>query len=483
MTLRLRLTLLYTVLFGGILLIIGSLTYYLVSYLLVNQIDEDLTMAANELVASLRLNSHDQYELTSLGEEFPPENIYFQVWGGNSRLQLSQPPNWSESLDEEGLRGAQLAIHSTFSNSRHLRVLSALLISSRGTTGVLQVGINLNQLDTTQATLAEVLIIVTLVGMAITGVLVWFLTGRTLSPLSAVTKAATQITRTSDLSNRIEMTGERQDEVGKLIQAFNTTLVRLEELFNSQRRFLADVSHDLRTPLTVIKGNVDLLRKMGKVEEESLNSVDMEVNRLTRLVGDLLLLEQAETGRLPMESKLVALDDLLLQVFQQIRLLTGRRLRLIFKDIDELEVMGDRDRLKQVFINLLSNAVEYTPRGGSVTLSLKMAGNEAMTTIQDTGPGIPASDLPHIFERFYRGERSRKRHRDKGFGLGLSIAYWIIQQHEGRIEVESLEGHGTTFKVFLPLAEGEEEQRIQVERTGGEEQKRPVVLPPNLDIR
>jgi signal transduction histidine kinase len=228
-------------------------------------------------------------------------------------------------------------------------------------------------------------------------------------------------------------------------------LERLEQLFNSQRRFLADVSHELRTPLTVIKGNVGLMRQQGIADEESMDSIEAEVDRLTRMVGDLLLLAQAESGRLPLDHSKVELDTVFLEVFQQMRLLAGERLQVKLAEIDQIMVIGDRDRLKQVLLNLVGNAIQYTPQGGQVNLALRKVADKAQIIVTDTGPGIPSQDLPHIFERFYRGEKSRKRNKTTGFGLGLSIAYWIVRGHGGTIEVNSAEGKGTTFCVWLPL--------------------------------
>jgi signal transduction histidine kinase len=141
-------------------------------------------------------------------------------------------------------------------------------------------------------------------------------------------------------------------------------------------------------------------------------------------------------------------------VLQQGQILTQDKLDLRLGTIDQVLVCGDRDRLKQVLINLVSNAVKYTPAGGEVVASLDKDGDRARITIQDNGPGIPADDLPRIFERFYRIEKSRTRSADgKGFGLGLSIAYWIVKHHDGEIEVDSVEGEGTKFFVWLPLAD------------------------------
>jgi two-component system, OmpR family, sensor kinase len=187
-----------------------------------------------------------------------------------------------------------------------------------------------------------------------------------------------------------------------------------------------------------------------------LSSIESEVDRLTRLVGDLLLLSQAESGKIPMVNQVVELDTLLLEVMGQMKVLARDRLQLSLGEIDQVLVCGDRDRLKQVLVNLIGNAINYTPPNGSVVVGLGKAQNQARLTVSDTGPGIPPEDLPNIFERFFRSEKSRTRTRDgKGFGLGLSIAYWIVRNHNGRIDVDSRLGVGTTFVVWLPLSTGD----------------------------
>ncbi len=293
-----------------------------------------------------------------------------------------------------------------------------------------------------------------IISMAFAAIAGWLITGQALLPLASATQVAMRITRADDLSSRVPLTGRESSEVSQMIKAFNETLGRLEGLFNSQRRFIADVSHELRTPLTVIKGEIGLVRRMGRIDDELFSNIEGEVDRLTRLVGDLLLLAQAESGRLPMDTKVVELDTIMLEVFNQMRILAGEKLQLVIGEIDQVPINGDRDRLKQVLVNLIGNAIHYTPSGGKVILNLEKQNNKARLTVTDTGPGIPAQDLPHIFERFYRGERSRKRttgSQTSGFGLGLSIAYWIIRNHGGVIEVNSIEGKGTTFCVWLPI--------------------------------
>jgi signal transduction histidine kinase len=212
------------------------------------------------------------------------------------------------------------------------------------------------------------------------------------------------------------------------------------------------VSHELRTPLTVIKGNVNLMRRMNQVDEESLGTIEDEADRLTRLVGNLLLEAQAESGKLPLQFAPVEMDTLLLEVFKEMRVLARDRVNIKLTEIDQIMVNGDRDRLKQVLLNLLSNAIKYTQPGGDIYLSLSRVGNNARIIVRDTGQGISAEDMPHIFERFYRAEKSRTRTRTSGFGLGLSIAAWIVNHHGGKIEVDSAENKGSTFCIYLPIS-------------------------------
>jgi signal transduction histidine kinase len=277
----------------------------------------------------------------------------------------------------------------------------------------------------------------------------WVVLGRALSPLETIAYTVDQINKADDLSRRIPYRGKADDEVGYLALSFNQTLERLESLFTSQQRFLADVSHELRTPLTVIKGNVDLMRRIKTTDDDILNGMDDEVGRLNRLVGGLLMLAQAESGKLALNFATVELDLLLTEVFTEVRVLASNKVKVHLNDIDEVSVHGDRDRLKQVLLNLIANAIQYTPAGGEVFLSLSRIATQCRLIVRDTGPGIPAEDLPHIFDRFYRAEKSRTRSKSSGFGLGLSIAKWIVEQHGGYIKVESKEGQGTTFVIWL----------------------------------
>ncbi|NMC52631.1 MAG: HAMP domain-containing histidine kinase [Chloroflexi bacterium] len=451
MSLRLRLTILYTIVVGIVLVLASVMVFSLVSAFLLDQVNTSLTQTATDLIGVLRVDNRNQFDYRSVANFRPDDNIVYQVWGDNRVLQISYPWSQKDPLDDQGLWAGEMVFTTEYTPGSNLQVLSVPLKTERGPSGVLQIGYKLDFIDMTRRTLASVLTMLTLLAMFIAAFAAWMVTGHTLEPLEMVTNVATHIIRADDLQRRIPITGPPDDEVGRLINAFNQTLERLESLFNSQRRFLADVSHELRTPLTVIKGNIGLIRKYKKVDEETLLSIDTEVDRLTRLVGDLLLLGQAETGNLVLNLEKVALDTLLLEVYQQMKTLAGERVKLEIVEIDQVEVSGDKDRLKQVLLNLVGNAVHYSRAGGEVKLSLRREAARAVIVVEDNGPGIPAEDLPHIFERFYRGEKSRKRSPDSGYGLGLSIAYWIIENHQGGIEVESEINKGSRFILWLPI--------------------------------
>ena len=454
MSLRARLTLLYTTLLGVILFIFGASIYVLVSYLLVNQIDENLIQTFGEIRENTKVEAIGNLNVITLPSPDLKSEVFTQAWSRDGVLQASNIEQLDSPLDPTGLPSPVPIFRDVTIDNVHLRVLTVPLQIGERPIGTLQLAANLAVVDTTQRALVTVLLVGSIICLGVAAVAGWLSTGQALAPLERVTETALQITRADDLSRRIPYQGSADDEVGTLIQAFNQTLSRLENLFNTQRRFIADVGHELRTPLTVIKGNVDLMRRMGCSDDESIVGIENEVDRLTRLVGDLLLLAQAESGKLPLDSRTVELDTLLLEALQQMQVLAGERLNLRLGEIDQVLVCGDQDRLKQVIVNLVGNAIKYTPEGGEVLVGLSKTGTQAKLVVSDTGPGIPADDLPHVFERFYRGEKSRTRSKDgKGFGLGLSIAFWIVRNHDGRIEVDSKEGQGTTFCVWLPLAD------------------------------
>jgi heavy metal sensor kinase len=319
--------------------------------------------------------------------------------------------------------------------------------------GFLQVGLSVDSNDEALAQLTRLLLLGWAAGVVLSSLGGAFLARQALRPIDTITHTAIAITNADDLSRRIPAP-RAGDEVGRLANTFNRMLERLEKLFRAQQRFTADISHELRTPLTTIRGNVDLMRRIRVVDDASLDAIQGETDRMTRMVGDLLLLAQADAG-LPMRREPVSLDTLMLEVYRQLRVIANG-VNVTIGEEDAVTVVGDPDRLKQLIINLADNAIRYTPPGGQVRLSLKRVDGWAQLCVSDSGPGIPPEHLPHIFERFYRVDKARSRREtgavSGGAGLGLSIAQWIAQSHGGQIDVQSETGKGTRFTVRLPEA-------------------------------
>jgi signal transduction histidine kinase len=312
-----------------------------------------------------------------------------------------------------------------------------------------------------------------LIGGAVSLLAGWLLARAALRPIAQLTTAAHAIGAARDFRRRVPVHARgRRDEIGRLTAEFNGMLgqlqaaydqlgaanQQLEAALDAQRRFVADASHELRTPLTSLRGNVDLLQRMGAMDdplrdpeeqEQLLADMAAETERLTRLVADLLLLAQADAGQhlplVPTELGIVVQD-----AFRAARFLRpGVELRL--GQMASTSVAGDADRLKQLLLILLDNALKYTPLGGRVTISAEPCDRTGIAgvtiCVSDTGPGIPIEEQPRIFERFYRGDPAR---RSDGVGLGLAIAHWIVDEHHGALDLESAPGQGSTFAVWLP---------------------------------
>src|SRR6266545_2689130 len=263
-----------------------------------------------------------------------------------------------------------------------------------------------------------------------------------------VAQTAQQIVRAEDLGQRVPA-ASGSDELGQLTATVNEMLERLETLFTAQRRFVADVSHELRTPLTAMLGNLEMIRRGAATDPQALAAMERELNRLRRLVSDLLLLAQTESG-VQLRREPVALDELVLEVVRDLAPL-ARGVVLLPDVAEQVEAPGDRDRIKQALMNMVVNALQHTPAGGKVQVAIACTDECARLTVSDTGMGIDAEDLPHVFERFFRADKARSR-TSGGAGLGLAIVKWVADAHGGTVEVQSAPDQGSTFTLRLPLA-------------------------------
>lgn len=312
---------------------------------------------------------------------------------------------------------------------------------------VIYVARPLAQYDATLAGLRNILLVVGTFGVAAAALGSYSVAGRALGPLRAVRDEASKITG-RELSRRVPEPGTN-DEVDALAHAINRMLARLEDSFETQRRFTADASHELRTPVTAIKGHADyLLRRTGPspAQRESLVIVRSEAERLTKLVGDLLELARADAG-FPLDKKLFALVPLAEEVHLEVAPIAGTTVIEVVGP-RSAAVVADPQRVRQVLLNLVQNAIKAG--AATVRISIEEPDDSVVRLrVQDDGPGIPPEHLPHLFDRFYRIDTARNRAAG-GSGLGLSIVKWIVEAHGGMVEVSSTVGVGTRFEVVLP---------------------------------
>ena len=320
----------------------------------------------------------------------------------------------------------------------------------RGSTELVATGMPLTRLDASVAAFGRLMVGMAIVGSAGAFLVGWIVAGRATRPITVLTETAGAIALSREFSRRVP--GDpTQDELGRLADTFNTMLSSLEQSYATQQRFIADASHELRAPLTLIQANLELARRPGldpAAQAVAVAEAHTETTRLARLVANLLVLARADAG-LPIRREAVELDRLLMDVLGEIRRVAGGQ-RLAVDQLEPSTVSGDPDRLRQLLVILLDNAVKYTPAGGRIGLRLARDGATAVLAISDTGLGIPPEHLEHVFERFYRADPGRARDPG-GTGLGLPIARWIVEQHAGSIELSSRPAEGTTAVVRLPI--------------------------------
>jgi heavy metal sensor kinase len=281
---------------------------------------------------------------------------------------------------------------------------------------------------------------------------VWWVARRALAPLDTVASAARRVNIvTLDTRLPVRGTGDQLDEV---TTAFNETLANLETAVDEMRQFSSALAHELLTPLAALRGEIELSLLQSRSEAEwrsKAASQIEEIDKLTRLVNQLLTLARAESGEIRLAREPVDLAAMVATVTEQLEPVAQAGDLTLRCDVDQpATVMGDRRWLERLLLNLLDNAMKYTPRGGHIRVTVSCASGRARIDVRDTGTGIPSDALPHIFRRFYRVDPSRSS-AVEGAGLGLSLSKWIVDRHDGHIDVQSEPGHGSTFTVWLPM--------------------------------
>lgn len=469
MPIRWRLTFWYTGILLLILFILGASVYLLLDYSLTAEIDRNLEQKADEVLRSTRVVGNLPFFLRQVVlpdvEVFAAPDIYLQVVTHNGEVAAK-----SKNLGEynlpvfEGTVEEIISGGSSFSSfnveNEKLRMVVKPLLLDQEVVGILQVARPLKTVNLALARLRRILLFGGLTSLFVSLLLGWIMSGKALQPIRYLASEAKTIGEKRDFKRRVNYKGPI-DEIGGLALTFNSMLERLEEAYQRladslkiQKRFVADASHELRTPLTSIQGNTDFLLKKAaegncpELDREVLTDISSETKRVSRLVKELLTLARADSGFSLDISEMEVLPVLEDTIRQAKYLLEGQVLEVDIQEAAGVKVEADADYFKQMLLIFFDNAFKYTQTGKKVIFQAKRIGEELLIIFKDEGLGIAEKDLPYLFDRFYRAQDSRT---GEGTGLGLSIAKWIIDQHRGRITVESQFEKGSIFTVYFPI--------------------------------
>jgi heavy metal sensor kinase len=456
-SIKFRFTIWYLLVLAVLLIAVSGGVYFYLSRSLYRTLDRSLDLRSTQLnsVPAI-LESIRQGEF----QEQLGEIVILYFYSGEQLVEVSAP-GMSVSLTTGFISGV-IAGDSSFATTqtaegegvRLLAIPVELSIPGPpvGTqAAALVIARSTRQIDSALARLLRTLTIAVplALGLAAGGGI--FLASRALKPVDKIAQTAQEIEE-SDLSRRISVT--TKDELGRLAATLNEMIGRLEKAFQRQKQFTSDASHELRAPLSVIEAESTLALQKERPPSDyrqSLETISQEARQMSSLIEQLLTLARADAGKEQWNFAEVNLAKLITSLSTDAEVLCREKgLTFRLDQTQDLLVRGNEARLRELFMNLLDNAIRYTPAPGTVSVAVRREGQMAVVAIADTGVGIPAEDIPYIFERFYRVDKSRSR-ADGGTGLGLAICRHIAEAHGGKIEVESRVGVGSTFSVWLPL--------------------------------
>jgi heavy metal sensor kinase len=483
-SLRIRLTLWYVAVLATVLVAFSAAFYFVLGKSLGQRLDGSLRSATE--VTALALNHEtEEHKGQAAGEEnvrlvlntmhrtsFPRPDV--AVWDGK-RLVAEKPG--SASLPAEVIGGSRLDAPATrfqtlLRNALHYRVVvSAVWVPSSRAQYQIVANESLEPLQGEMGAVREVLLITVPTCILLAAVGGYFLARKSLSPVLEMARTAAQIT-SHNLDQRLAV-GNSHDELGVLAETFNRVFERLQQAFRQQRQFMADASHELRTPVSVALTATQVSLKNRSHGPEALYDtmevVESQILRLRRVVEDMFMLAKADSGGYQPSITSFYLDEVVLESVRAARVLgNAREVEIrVAHFAPEAEYHGDEGLLRQLLLILLDNAVKHTSARGCVEVSLSAPGNRYRIGVVDTGCGIPSTDQPFIFDRFYRSDKSRSRQQPgagSGAGLGLAIAQWITQMHRGTIWLEKSDEHGSLFCIELPIPERESIQVVNDSR-------------------
>jgi len=455
--LRIRLTLWYTASLGLILILFAAFLYLQLRRSLLTQVDMALQVIAAQ--ALINLDQEDEQLVFQIIENNPEAVFNLQ---DDFVIYLLAPDgsSWDRlgSDDQVPMVTTPTAGYTTLLESNERWRVYNQMVSVGHTDGWLQIVQELEPVEETLESLLRQMLFGVPVAIVLAGMGGFFLASRALRPIERIRRTA-QAINASDLHQRIGYTGPA-DEVGRLAATFDNMLARLQNAFERERRFTGDAAHELRTPLAALKGRIGVTLSQPRQQStyvETLQELEGQVDRLVRLSNDLLFIARLEQGQHHEPAERIDLSDFLGAILDQVRpLAEAKSISLVESIPADITIEGRIDLLIRLFLNLLDNAVKYTPANGRVAIEAQKQAQRVQIAISDTGPGIAAAHLPHLFERFYRVEGDRARrwgsNGQGGAGLGLAIAHEIVRAHGGKLSVESEMGEGTSFVVQLPAS-------------------------------
>ena len=457
MTLQLRLTLVYTVLLVVALVTTDVTGYLIAAHRIYASVDDSLRLRGEAVAEALEplgteLSAADVESNRGELDDLASTDLVFQVRSADGAVLYSSaqpaggslPPPNGQGKVKGGFLTQEVRGHQT-------RILYQPVVNGASRLATVEVGESLAGANGALNQIRNIVLVGGLVAVLVTALSAYRLAGTTLRPVRKVAQAARDIEGTGDFSRRLD-SPKASSEVAELVAAFNAMIERVEDTLVQQKSFLADSSHELRRPLTVLRTNVDILAEHDVSPEERercVNEIRAEARVMSKLLADLLML--ARENSQTVERAPVDLSRLCERALA--RLNPGHDHELTAEIEARIEVLGDRERLEQMVNNLLENAVQYTPAREKVGLSLRSSNDHAKLEVTDAGAGIEAAELGLIFERFYRGQSARAS-RPEGTGLGLSIVRYVAEAHGGTVSVTSNPRKGSTFVVDLPLTGG-----------------------------
>jgi heavy metal sensor kinase len=456
---RVRLTAWYVLLLAVILAAFGTGVYLLMRHSLYQNLEESIENRAAALAETVQIIGGQPFLAEQQGASIAEEIEHFnRVFDSSGEVTSdttggigSVPIN--EAAIADTLTGGRVSYRVRAGPEEDSMLVWTFPVLREGRiVGVLEVGQSDDDASETLATLLLIMGIAYPVTLVLAGFGGAFLASRALAPVGEITDLAHRLSA-EDLRQRLDLSLP-DDEIGRLARTFDEMIGRLDEAFRRQRQFTADASHELRTPLTIIKGRIDVSLEREREPQayrKVLVEVNEEVDRLIRLTGSLLTLTRADAGQIPLVLEVVEVGEIVTGVIEQVRpAAVAKGVELVMEHgLPPVSIEADEDLLLQLMLNLVDNAIKYTPSGGQVSVSWELNESQVAMTVLDTGIGIPPEHVDRLFDRFYRVDAARSRN-DGGVGLGLAISRWIALAHGGDISVESTVGTGSAFTVLLP---------------------------------